>query len=73
MIYDDCLKLYTLIGYINLKICVLSDDDSIFHFLVTEFFLVKKRFFFSRHIVSWKLFIIATNFIRDDSLFCYSS
>ena len=45
-IYDYCLKLYTLLCYINLKICILFGDDSFLYFRVIEFF-VKKRGFFS--------------------------
>ena len=31
-IYDYCLKLYTLLCFINLKICIHFGDDSKFYF-----------------------------------------
>ena len=52
MIYDYCLNLYTLLCYINLKICILFGDDSKFFFWVIEYFVKKGVVFFYmlRHI-----------------------
>ena len=62
-IYDYCLKLYTLLCYINLKICILFGDDSKFYFWVIEYFVKKGRVFFTCRAVSQKQFmIIALNF-----------
>ena len=41
-IYDYCLKFYTLLSYINLKICILFGFDSKFYFRDIEFFVQKK-------------------------------
>ena len=42
-IYDYCLKLYTLLCYINLKICILFGFDSKFYFSDIQFFVKKKQ------------------------------
>ena len=44
-IYDYCFKLYTLLCYINLKICILFGDDSKLYFGVIEYFVKQGRFF----------------------------
>ena len=42
IIYDYCFKLYTLLCYINLKICILFGFDLKFYFSNIYFFVKKK-------------------------------
>ena len=53
-IIDYCLKLYTLLSYINLKICIFFGDDSKCYFRIFEFFV--KKMFFTSCAVSQKLY-----------------
>ena len=58
IIYGYCLKLYTLLCYINLKIRILFGDDSKFYFWVIEYFVKKEEVVFTCRAVSQKQFMI---------------
>ena len=67
-ILDYGSKLYTLLCYINLKICILFGFDSKFYFSDIQFFVKKKTGSggFTCTAVSQKQYmVIALNFLRN--------